>query len=290
MSDLTMIFDRVVPPVPWDEGDNIPWNQPGFSERMLREHLCQDHDMASRKRATIAGHARWIFDELLGGKPGRVLDLACGPGLYTEALAARGCTCEGIDFSPASIRHAEKSAAESQLDCTYRLGDLRVGGFGGGFDLVMLIYGQINVFKPEPAREILRGAARALKPQGILLLEPQRYGHVHRDGAQTSSWYTAPSGLFSDAPHLVLQEGYWDEAASTRTERFFVVDPAAGTVERYSLPTVAHDEGAIRAMMSAAGIEEIRSFPSLLGESAEEDAFFEAYVGKSPRAPAATGE
>ena len=26
-------------PEPWDEGDNIPWNEPGFSRRMLREHL-----------------------------------------------------------------------------------------------------------------------------------------------------------------------------------------------------------------------------------------------------------
>jgi SAM-dependent methyltransferase len=281
MSDLSTIIDRVVPPVPWEEGDNIPWNEPGFSERMLREHLSQDHDLASRKQATIESHVRWIFDELLGGKPGRVLDLACGPGLYTKALAEQGCACQGIDFSPASIRHAKESAADRQLDCAYRLGDLRDGGFGEGFDLVMLIYGQINVFKLEQAQEILRGAARALKPGGVLLIEAQRYDHVHRDGAQITSWYTAPSGLFSDAPHLVLQEGYWDETSSTRTERFFVVDLATGTVERYSLPSVAHDDETLRAMISAAGIEEIRSLPSLLGQPDEDQAFFEVYLGRS---------
>ncbi len=105
---------------------------------------------------------------------------------------------------------------------------------------------------------------------------------MHAGGAQTSSWYTAPSGLFSDAPHLVLQEGYWDEATSTRTERFFVIDPATGTVERYALPTVAHNEETLRGMLSEAGIGDIRSLPSLLGDHDEENGLFEVYVGKSP--------
>ena len=80
----------------------------------------------------------------------------------------------------------------------------------------------------------------------------------------------------------MLQEGYWDEASSTRTERFFVVDPATGAVERYALPTVAHNEETIRGMMSAAGIEDIRSLPSLLGKPDEDNAPFEVYAGKSP--------
>ena len=38
----------------------------------------------------------------------------------------------------------------------------------------------------------------------------------------TCSWYTAPRALFSSRPHLVLQEGSWDEVAQTRTERLLV--------------------------------------------------------------------
>ena len=33
-------------PLPWSEGDNIPWNDPDFSSRMLIEHLTQGHDAA----------------------------------------------------------------------------------------------------------------------------------------------------------------------------------------------------------------------------------------------------
>ena len=41
------IIKRTPTPEPWVEGDKIPWNDPDFSERMLREHLTQDHDLAS---------------------------------------------------------------------------------------------------------------------------------------------------------------------------------------------------------------------------------------------------
>ena len=54
--DLRDVVLRVQPPVPWSEGDNIPWNEPDFSERMLAEHLSQEHDLASRRFEIIDQH------------------------------------------------------------------------------------------------------------------------------------------------------------------------------------------------------------------------------------------
>jgi 2-polyprenyl-3-methyl-5-hydroxy-6-metoxy-1,4-benzoquinol methylase len=110
------IIDRTPKPAPWSEGDNIPWDDPGFSERMLAEHLSQEHDLASRRSEAIDHHVEWIFSEILGSRPARLLDLGCGPGLYTVRLARAGCECVGIDFSPASIRHArDLTATEAGL-------------------------------------------------------------------------------------------------------------------------------------------------------------------------------
>ena len=53
MKTLLGIVNRAPKPAPWSEGDNIPWNDPDFSERMLVEHLSQEHDLASRKSETI---------------------------------------------------------------------------------------------------------------------------------------------------------------------------------------------------------------------------------------------
>ena len=47
--ELSKIIARTIPPKPWIEGEKIPWNDPEFSKRMLKEHLSQNHDAASRR-------------------------------------------------------------------------------------------------------------------------------------------------------------------------------------------------------------------------------------------------
>ena len=147
-------------PTPWAEGDNIPWNEPGFSQRMLKEHLSQRHDAASRRFEKIEKQVDWIHHKLLLGRSTKILDLCCGPGLYANRLAKLGHNCVGIDYSPASITYAKNTANKESLDCTYLHQDIRTAEYGMGFGLVMLIYGEFNVFKPNDTREILQRAKR----------------------------------------------------------------------------------------------------------------------------------
>ena len=146
--DLRDIITRAAPPAPWAEGNRIPWNEPGFSERVLKEHLSQDHDMASRRRTLVDRHIQWIHDHILDGKASRILDLCCGPGLYGERLARLGHTYTGIDFSPASISYARSRANAEGLTAEYRHQDVREAAYGSNLDLAMLVFGEIYVFRP----------------------------------------------------------------------------------------------------------------------------------------------
>jgi SAM-dependent methyltransferase len=274
MKTLLDIVDRTPEPAPWSEGDNIPWDDPGFSERMLAEHLSQEHDLASRRSETIDHHVEWIFSEVLGSHPARLLDLACGPGFYTARLAGFGCECVGIDFSPASIRHARDiAAADANLSCTYHEADLRDGLFGEGFDLVMMVYGQFNVFPRNRGLEILKKAHRALKTGGSLLLEVQAREQIQRGGEKAPSWYSARSGLFSGAPHLVLQENFWHADAGASTNRFLIIDGQAGSVSSYALSNEAYTEHELTDVLRSAGFKAVERFPSLSGKAVagEED-------------------
>ena len=47
--NLLDLVKRQPAPIPWAEGEKIPWNEPGFSARMLKDHLNQNHDLASRR-------------------------------------------------------------------------------------------------------------------------------------------------------------------------------------------------------------------------------------------------
>lgn len=271
MKTLIDIVERDERPAPWVEGDNIPWNDPDFSERMLREHLSQEHDLASRKTEIIDGHVDWIFSAILGGRPGRVLDLGCGPGLYAQRLAQRGCECVGLDFSPASIRHATGEATGAGLDCRYVHGDVRDRDFGHGFDVVMMIYGQFNVFPRTVGMDILKKAHAALVPGGRLLLELQSAEQIATGGQTGPTWYSAAAGLFSDRPHLVLQESFWDDDASASTLRFMIIDAATGGVSSYALSNEAYSVAALDDAVRAAGFEEVTRYPSLTGRAVVEE-------------------
>lgn len=265
MKTIVDIVKRVAEPAPWSEGDNIPWNDPSFSERMLAEHLGQEHDLASRKTTTVDEHVEWILSTVLDGRSRRVLDLGCGPGLYAHRLAARGCECVGIDFSPASIRHASEVAAAEGLSCRFIHGDVRDEAFGGGFDLVMMIYGQLNVFPRDRAAEILTKAHATLEPRGRLLVEVQSAELIKKGGEAGPSWYSAAAGLFSSEPHLVLQENFWAEEARASTNRFIIVDAATGPVSSYALSNEAYTDEELDDILRAVGFSAVESYPSLSG-------------------------
>lgn len=252
-------------PKPWAEGEKIPWDEPDFSRRMLNVHLSQEHDAASRRFQVIDRHCRWIHGQILKGNPARILDLGCGPGLYTSRLARLAHRCVGIDFSPASIAYAREQAEEEGLACTYIQQDIRTADYGAGYGLVMLIFGELNVFRPGEARTILEKAYRALAPGGFLLLEPHTFEAVVKLGEQPSSWYSAESGLFSDAPHLCLQESFWDGEGKVAIERYFIVDALTGEVTRHSASTQAYTDGQYRSLLGACGFGEVAFYPSMGG-------------------------
>ena len=263
--NLLDVIHRAQPPLPWSEGDKIPWHEPGFSRRMLREHMSQEHDAASRRSAKIDAHVAWIHDHVLARRPTRILDLGCGPGLYASRLARLGHTCMGIDFGPASIAYAVQAAEQEGLGCTYLLQDIRAADYGSDYGLAMLIFGEFNTFRPADARLILTKALQALSMDGILVLEPSTFEAVRREGQAGTSWWSAASGLFSDLPHLGLVENSWDAERSVATIRYYVLDAATGQVTRYASSSQAYTNPQYRDLLVESGFGEVAFYPSLTG-------------------------
>jgi SAM-dependent methyltransferase len=252
-------------PEPWAEADNLPWNDPEFSQRMLKEHLDQSHDAASRRFDTISRHVQFIHNYVLHNHPGRILDLGCGPGLYTERLTRLGHTCHGIDFSPASIDYARHAAAKENLRCTYTLADVREADFGRGYNLAMMLFGEFNTFRPEHAQLIVEKAFTALDPGGQLLLETSPAAHIRRMGQEPPCWYTSEGGLFDPGSHLVLNESFWDQAQQAATTRWYVVAESV-PIRRYAASYQAYSDSKFHQLLGSCGFQQVQFRPSLLGE------------------------
>ena len=270
MIELLDVVRRDKVPEPWGEADNIPWNDPDFSARMLKEHLSQEHDLASRRFEIIDTHVAWIHNELLDGEPTRILDLVCGPGFYSSRLATLGHECVGIDYSPASIAYAEKLAADEALNCTYIHEDIRTANYGDGYGLAMMIYGEFNVFRPNHIKSILNKSYEALSQGGLLLIEAQAASAVRREGERENNWYSEDHGLFSDHPHLVLKEAFWDNERQVAMVRYYVIDANTSRVAQYGISTKAYTNEELRELLEDNGFKDV-TFCSSMGASGKDD-------------------
>jgi SAM-dependent methyltransferase len=266
---LNDLIKRHVPPDPWAEGENIPWDEPAFSRRMLAEHLSQEHDAASRRFAVVDEHVAWIHDVILAGKTVRVLDVCCGPGLYAGRLARRGHEVTGIDYSPASIEYAAEEARREGLSATYQHRDVRTGDFGDGYGLAYIIFGEFNTFRPGDGRAVLDEMYRALAPGGVILLEVHPREVIKHIGTAPASWRTREAGLFSDEPYVRLDENFWDEEGGTATTRYYIIDAASAGVTRHAQTFQAYTDEEYRALLEDVGFDDVDLRPDFPGPTVE---------------------
>ena len=99
----------------------------------------------------------------------------------------------------------------------------------------------------------------------MLLLEPFAFDALRSQGEEGASWYSANCALFSERPHLVLQENFWDADAEAATTRHIVVDAATGDVTTYAASYQAYTEPRYRTVLEECGFHDVRFYPSLTG-------------------------
>lgn len=280
---LWRIYARPERPVLWENAGNLPWNDPDFSRRMLREHLDQSHGAASRQEGERAQQIAWLWQELTLEPGRRVLDLTCGPGLYAVPMAQRGCHVLGIDFSPASIAHAVVLAETHNVaqQCRFVEQDVTTwspdaAGERAAFDAVLFLYGQLAVFPRDTAQQLLQMAARALKPGGKLCVELLNPDSV--DKQASTWWFTDNQGLWGDAPFLHLGERFWDEAAQVSLERYQILHLETGQLDEITLCDQVYTGAAMTRMMQQAGFAGMTLYPAWDGLSLYDAAEWNVYV------------
>ena len=276
--NLLNIVKRTPVPDPWSEGEKIPWNEPEFSKRMLKYHLAQDHDLASRRFSIIDKHVKFI-DGLAGG-PSKVLDLGCGPGFYASRLTSLGYRCKGIDFSPASIRYAKEQAEKAGQEIEYITEDIRTAEYGEGYGLAMMVYGEFNVFKEEDIRAVLKKSYDSLEEGGVHIAEPHTFEAIKSFGGAAPSWYSGESVLFSDEPHLALMECFWVEEHSVTINRYFIVDAATGEVTLHASTMQAYTNDEYEKLFRDAGFSEVEFYDSLTGDEVDANEHLMVIVGR----------
>lgn len=158
-------------PMVYAKSSKAFWDDPYISKSMLAAHLDKDSDGASRKLETIQDSVQWICDYCKKTEDKKLLDLGCGPGIYSELLDEKGFDVTGIDFSKRSIAYAQDRAKEKNRKIKYLYQNYLELDYENEFDVVILIYCDFGVLGLEDRSNLLKRIHKALKSDGILILD-----------------------------------------------------------------------------------------------------------------------
>ncbi|MFW5689771.1 MAG: SAM-dependent methyltransferase [Spirochaetota bacterium] len=247
------------------------WTDPYVSRHVLDAHLDPHTDDATRRPEHIAATVETILAHLGRDPEGvRLLDLACGPGLYAEQFAARGVVVTGIDFSSVSIKHARKQAKQQGLEIEYREEDLTEARLGGPYDVVTLIYGEFCTFSERERRDLLNRIRESLAPGGMLVLDVFTDAYVKRNRSQDEWYVSARDGFWQREPHLVLMQHFFYRSDSASVARYILVDDH-GRYRDFNVWWRHFDQEAVRAFLESSGFTVEALYGNLWGGELEDD-------------------
>ena len=111
-----------------------------------------------------------VLEAIMNTPAGKVLDLGCGSGTSSLALASAGWDVTGVDFVVRAIRIARKKAKRENLRVDFRVGDVtRLPAFPDHFTLVLDI-GCFHGLSPSGKKSYLHQLKNVMAPKGTWMM------------------------------------------------------------------------------------------------------------------------
>jgi SAM-dependent methyltransferase len=126
------------------------------------------------RKGILAEYYGDIFTNWLP-RAGKILEAGCGKGQVVMALRARGYEVEGIDFSAKTVEYVKSAVPEAPI----RVGDVRKLDYPDAHFSAYISLGVVEHFSEGP-KEALAEAARALRPNGIIIISVPRLNPLRR--------------------------------------------------------------------------------------------------------------
>jgi Methylase involved in ubiquinone/menaquinone biosynthesis len=227
----------------------------------------QYHEVAAIYDALMAGvpHPLWLnrIEQELRARhkaPGAVLDLACGTGIVTHLLAARGyAPVVGVDLSAEMIAIARTKAAAWNTGgvASFHVQDLAALDLGEArFDLAVSLFDSLNYLTdPNALRQAFVRVHAHLNPGAVLAFD-------------LNSLYALSHDMFSQVelygPVRHRWKAHWDrEARLCRVEmEFQVTDAETGEVRTFHETHLqrAYTIPEIKSFLAEAGFQGVEVF------------------------------
>jgi ubiquinone/menaquinone biosynthesis C-methylase UbiE len=243
------IISQSEKPELYEKGTSFMWTDEHISKQLLNIHLNADIDLGSRKRTTIEKTAHWILETQKEKGKLNILDLGCGPGLYTEIFAEKGHSIMGVDISKNSIEYARKSAKDKGLNANYLNANyLEINLESDNYDLIVLIYTDLGVLMSGERDSLLKMIYRVLKKGGTFIFDVLKDKDIEIK-TSPKTWEAYNSGFWKEYPYLALSESYLYLEEKVILFQHNIID-TAGNIETYRFWTHFFSQNDVREMLN----------------------------------------
>ncbi len=186
------------------------------------------------------------------------LDLCCGEGRYSIALAKRGLAVTGLDKTRYLLERAKERARAAQVPVEWVRQDMRDFVRPESFALVLSMFSSFGYFAdPREDLAVLRNIFASLKPGGVLLMDL-------RNGRPLARLPKIPvAHKLPDGSRLIEQRKTVGDSMRTRTDWFVKRN---GKVRRFTWTVMVYSSARLQKMLKQTGFTRIQIFGNLDGE------------------------
>lgn len=216
-----------------------------------------DHSLLYPEKDLASGvaEAKAAVAALALGKGARVLDLGCGNGRHSLALAAAGYDVVGVDASSELLRAAAEARDAAGLNCELLLADMRDLPLEtlAPCQAVVSLFTSFGLFSDADNERVAKGMAACLVPGGRLLLDLNNRTTLEAAHG-TRTWSEREGG------YLLDEFSYDADAHRFFGTRILITE---GRERRYPFDHRAYSEPEIRALLRRAGLRVLAVHGSL---------------------------
>jgi SAM-dependent methyltransferase len=195
---------------------------------------------------------------------GKVLDVACGPGRHSVALAKRGYVVTGIDRSKFLLQKARNHAAEAGNKIEWVEEDMRHFVRQDSFDLAISLFTSFGYFaKEEENLLVLQNIFQNLKPGGLFLMDILGKERLARQYQPTLVHEIEDGGLLIERPKIV------DDWSGIQNEWILI---QGVSVRRFYFHHTVYSGKELKSMLLQAGFSTVKLYGDLDGNEYGVDA------------------
>ncbi len=201
--------------------------------------------------------ADFIQQRLRVSPPAKLLDVPCGGGRHSVALAGRGYQMTGVDLSTEFLAAARAGAAERSAQVQWEQRDMRDLPWKEAFDGAFSFGNSFGYLDDEGNASFLKAVASALKPGARFLLDVGYITEILLRALQDRSWYQT-------GDILTLSERRYDHVQGRlHVEYTWIRD---GRTEKQSMSARIHSYREVAELFERAGFTDVEGVGSLGGE------------------------